>query len=136
MGWFKKVSTGVKALFGKSTLDINNVFNTITTKMDDWKFTEAERMQYNKEAAAAMAEYAKETMNESTERAQSRREIARLIIYFFLFYCTLGVVFLFINPDKTKLMMEFASSMYLDIAFLSIIAFFFGGYYINQFKKK
>lgn len=133
MGWFKN---GIKAIFGKSTLDIGKVFDTITTKMDDWKFTDAEKSQFNKEAAEGMAAFAKDTLNESTERAQSRREIARLIIYFYLILSTIGIIFLFIDSAKTKLIMEFADNMYLTVAFLTIIAFFFGGYYINQFKSK
>lgn len=136
MGWLQTIGAGVKSIFGKSTLDVNKVFDTLTTKMDDWKFTEAERMQFNREAADGMAAFVKDTMNESTERAQSRREISKLIIYWYLILSAVGVIFLFIDSEKTKLIIEFASKMYLTEAFLAIIVFFFGGYYINQFKAK
>lgn len=136
MEWLKNLGNGVRAIFGKSTLDIGKVFDTITTKMDDWKFTDEEKSRFNKEAADAMSSFAKETLSESTERAQSRREIARLIIYWYLILSLVGVIFLFIDSEKTKLIIQFADQMYLTIAFITIIAFFFGGYYINQFKSK
>lgn len=135
MALLSTISKGVKAIFGKSTLDIATVFNTITTKMDDWKFTEEERARYNKEAADAMALFAKETLTESTERSASRREVARLVIYLYLLICVVGLVFLFINTDVVKLIIEFCNEMYLTAAFIAIIAFFFGGYYMDKFRK-
>lgn len=130
-----KFLQGVKAIFGKSTLDIGKVFDTITTKMDDWKFTEEERARYNKEAADALASFAKETLNESTERSASRREVARLVIYFYLIICLAGLVFLFINTDIVKLIIEFCNEMYLTAAFITIIVFYFGGYYMDKYRK-
>lgn len=135
MNW-KPLKNSVKAIFGKSTLDMNKVFDTFATKMDDWKFTDEERAKYNKEAADAMSTFVKETLGESTERSASRREIARLIIYLYLVISVLGLVFLFIDSAKTKLIIEFSNEMYLSVSFISIIAFFFSGYYIDKFRKK
>lgn len=135
MAIWGKISKGVKSVFGKSTLDVGKVFDTITNKMDDWKFTDEERSRYNKEAADAMATFAKETLNESTERSASRREIARLIIYIYLLICVVGLVFLFVNTNIVKLIIEFCNEMYLTAAFIAVIAFFFGGYYMDKFRK-
>lgn len=136
MGVLKSITTGVKTIFGKSTLDMGQVFSTITNSMDDWKFTEQERATYNAKAAEAMADYAKATMNESTDRSKSRREIAQLVIMFYLITCLVGIVFVFISMDKTRLIMEFCNETYLTAAFITIIVFYFGGYYLDKFKSK
>lgn len=134
MGVFQKIGKGVKALFGQTTLNAGEVFNTLAGKMDDWKFTEEEKAKYNKDMADAMASFANAQLTESTDRAIARRNIAHLIIYSFLFICLLGVVFLFIDIEKTKLLIEFSDKMYLTTSFITVIAFYFGGYYLSLLK--
>ena len=101
--------------------------------IDDSKFTDEERARFNIQLADATAEFAKNTLSENTIRSQARRHIAVLSIYFFYgLFLLLAVLWKF-DPEWFKATKDLATEFNFPIAFVMIMAFFFGGYYLNKF---
>ena len=126
MGIFKK---------DKSTI-VNGVVTLVKDirgMVDDKQFTSEERSRYYMGLADATSEYAKATMSENTERSRTRRSIAEVSVYFFYFLTLLLIgLWRFDSAwfDATKaLLIEFKYPTII----IMIMAFFFGGYYLNKF---
>lgn len=130
------LKTVFKGLFGASKLDVNNVFNKVSAGIDQLAFTPEEKAAYNKEAADALAQFTKDTLNESTDRSKTRRQISLIIIFVYMMMSVCCMVLAFINQEKAKLLLDVSTALNLDTAFLMILAFFFGGYYLNLLKGK
>jgi len=105
----------------------------VTKMIDDSKLT-------SQEAADATAQFVKDTLSENTERSRTRRSIAvETIRFFFLLIIFLIVAWKF-DPAwfvaAKNLIIEFK----LPVAFLMVMAFFFGGYYLNggikEYRKR
>jgi hypothetical protein len=124
MGFFAKVRN-----FFKGRLDIDKVFSTVSKGLDDLNLSSQEK-------ADSVRDFVKDTLSENTERSKARRFIAKFVMlnYFAVFWVALVAVF--IEPDITRLIIEIASSFSLGYAFLAIIAFYFGGYYLGKGRKK
>lgn len=129
----KTIFTG---MFGKSTLDVNNVFDKVSGGIDKLNFSNQERAGYNKEAADALALFTKETLNESTDRSRARRMIAIAITAVYMLMSICSMVMAMFSPDKAKLLLDVSSSLNLDTAFIMVLAFFFGGYYLKLIAQK
>ena len=117
MSIFKKDKSAII----KGAIDL---VGNVTKMIDDSKLT-------SQEAAAATAQFVKDTLSENTERSRTRRSIAvDTIRFFFLLTIFLIVVWKF-DPlwfeASKNLIIEFK----LPVAFLMVMAFFFGGYYLN-----
>ena len=126
MGIFKKDKS--KIIDGAVKL-VGNV----TKMIDDSKLT-------SQEAAEATAQFVKDTLSENTERSRTRRSIAvDTIRFFFALIVFLIVVWKFDTAwfeAAKNLIVEFK----LPVAFLMVMAFFFGGYYlsggIKEYRKR
>lgn len=129
----KAVFTG---LFGRSTLDVNNVFDKVSGGIDKLNFSNQERAAYNKEAADALAAFTKETLSESTDRSCTRRWIAIAITAIYMIMSLCCMVLAFFSTDKAKLLLDVSSALGLDTAFIMVLAFFFGGYYLKLISQK
>ena len=126
MGIFKK---------DKSTIIEGAVklVGNVRKMIDDSKLT-------SQEAADATAQFVKDTLSENTERSRTRRSIAvDTIRFFFALIVFLIVVWKFDTAwfDASKdLIIEFK----LPVAFLMVMGFFFGGYYltgaIKNYRKR
>jgi uncharacterized membrane protein len=123
MGW---IGTAFKTLF-KGKIDIGEAFGSVSKGIDNLGLTAQEK-------ADSVKEFVKETLSESTERSKARRDIAKFFIvnYFLVFW--VAVVSAFINVEITKLIIEIAAAFSLGYAFLAIIAFYFGGYYLGKYR--
>lgn len=126
----------VTGMFGKSTLDVNNVFDKVSGGIDKLNFSNQERAAYNKEAADALAMFTKETLSESTDRSVTRRWIALAITAVYMLMSMCCMVLAFFDQEKAKLLLDVSSALSLDTAFIMVLAFFFGGYYLKLIAQK
>jgi len=123
-------------LFGGSKLDVNNVFDKVSSGIDQLNFTNEERATYNKEAADALATFTKETLSESTDRSKTRRQIALAITAIYMLMSVCCMILAFFNTEKAKLLIDVSAALSLDTAFVMVLAFFFGGYYLKLRAQK
>lgn len=87
-----------------------------------------------KERAEGMLEYYKTTLGENTTRSKTRRFIAVLIVSDYLFLVNLSVVLRVLDfKEKAAFTLEAANTS-MGIAFIMVLTFFFGGYYMNKMK--
>lgn len=108
-------------------------FNTISKGIDKLAFTKEERAELNMKLADKVAAFAEKSLSENTIRSKSRRMIAYVIVFAYVL-CLLGA--LFIDSDMLTYIVKDSS---LNTAFIMVLAFFFGGYYMKQIeinKKK
>lgn len=123
-------------LFGKDKSKIVSgavdLVTNIRGMVDDSTFTAQEKARFNLQIADATADFAKATLNENTERSKARRSLA---IYSVVFFYILVVILLVLWKFDTEwfdaakgLILEFK----LPTAFIMIMAFFFGGYYLSK----
>lgn len=126
----------VVGLFKPSQTNAANVFNTVANGIDKLAFSEQEKAIYNKDAADALAQFTKDTLGESTDRSRTRRQIALVIVFLYLVLGLCCIALAFVNIEKAKLLKDLISALSLDTAFIMILAFFFGGYYLNLIRGK
>lgn len=126
----------IKGMISPSSLDAGKVFDTVSKGIDQLAFTPEEKAVYNKEAADALAQFTKDTLGESTDRSRTRRQIALVIVFLYLVLGLCCIALAFVNIEKAKLLKDLISALSLDTAFVMILAFFFGGYYLNMLKGK
>ena len=118
-------------------VDINTVIDKAANGIDKLMFTNEEKNEFNKSLADGVAQFAKDTLNESTIRSQSRRVISIAITCVYLFLVLTSAVIAFFNPDISTFLFKLTNET-LGTAFVSVIAFHFGGYYLSNIigKKK
>ena len=137
--WTKGLSV-VKNIFGGSTLSADKVFTSVAKGIDNLGFTEQEKATFTKEMAEGLAKYTIETLGESSDRSKTRRDIAIMIVslYLLTFIVALVMLLVFRDTNAVKMIIELANEMNLSIGFLMVLAFFFGGYYLQNLigKKK
>ena len=104
--------------------------------IDDSRFTAEEQSRFNAQMAEATANFTMATLSESTVRSITRRFIAVGSIYFFYLLILILIVLWKFDPEwfiATKdLLIEFK----MPVAFLMVMAFFFGGYYAKSIIGK
>jgi hypothetical protein len=118
-------------------VDINKVIDKASNGIDKLMFTQEERADFNKALADGVAKHSVDTLNENTDRSKSRRIISLVIVAVYLFLVLVAVVaFPFIPLYSAFIFKVLAEN--LSVAFVSVIAFHFGGYYLSNMigKKK
>ena len=116
------------------------VVKGVRLMIDEGQFTKEEAAKLNIEAAQGVIKFNTDTMNESTDRSQARRTIAVHSLYFFYSLIVALMGMWKFDPEWYEASLELILAFKLPTAFIMIMAFFFGGYYIKQFigrsKKK
>ena len=108
-------------------------FDTISNGVDKLAFTKEERADLNLKLADKVAEFAEKTMSESTIRSKSRRLISYVVVFMYVL-CLIGALFF-----ESDMLVYIVKDSSLNTAFIMVLAFFFGGYYMKQIqinKKK
>lgn len=131
-------------MFGikKGSAKVLDTITSLAGMASKYSFTNEERAEFNKSMADATVEFAKETANENTVRSVTRRKVATGIIYTWLFLIVSAAYGWLYNPEWAKHLISVIVLM--TGAALSVVAFFFGGYYLkgpiqavtNRFKRK
>ena len=124
----KKFLIAIRAFF-KGSVSVDTIFTTVASGIDNLGLTSQEK-------AEGVKDFVKDTLSENTERSRARRAVAKLIIYNYLLVFWVAVILVFFNPDITKLIIEITGSFSMGYAFLAVIAFYFGGYYLGKTRKK
>lgn len=129
----------IMGIFGlgkkNKTTIVEGVVNLVTGvrgMIDDKNFTSEEKARFDSKTADASADFVKETLSENTERSKARRSVA---IDTVRFYFAL-VIFLIISWKFDPLWFDAVKNLTIEfklpMAFIMIMAFFFGGHYINK----
>lgn len=115
---------------------VEKVIDTAERVADKLTYTQQERAEMNKAIADAMAKYAAETMGESTDRSVTRRYLSLLLIAIYTLVALLVIGLTLANKQVLAgSIMSACKELYLDVAFVSIIVFFYGGYYAGKVLK-
>lgn len=119
----------------KGKINAQKAFDTATGMLDNLNFTNEERAELNKNLADKTVEFYSLTVGENTARSKTRRVVAvsvvvnAIVTTWFMLAChMLGYD---IEP-----MLEIIAVFQMGWAFVAVIAFFFGGYYLNTIKTK
>jgi hypothetical protein len=105
-------------------------FDTISKGIDNLAFTSEERAKLNILLADKVADFAEKSLNENTIRSKSRRAVAYVVV---VAYIGLIIFSLFVDSEYVH---GLVTNSALNTAFLMVLAFFFGGYYMEGFTKK
>lgn len=116
---------------------VEKVIDNAARIADNMKFTEQERAMLNAELANNLAKHVEATVDESTDRSVARRYIAIVIISLYVCIAVAVLLLYAFGVDAVaKQIVEITNVLELDTAFIMILAFFFGGYYINKLDFK
>lgn len=113
-----------------SGINPQKAFDTISKGVDNLAFTDQERAKLNLTLADKVAQFAEKSLSESTIRSKARRLIAYVIIFTYVL-ALISCIFTD-NETLTYIVKESA----LKTAFIMVLAFFFGGYYMKNFELK
>lgn len=121
-------------------IDVNKAIDFVAKSADNLNFTNQERAKLNAELAENLVKHVEATVDESTDRSVTRRYIAVVIITLYVCIAVAVLLLYAFGVDAVaKQIVEITNVLELDTAFIMILAFFFGGYYINKldfFKGK
>lgn len=101
--------------------------------IDDKNFTSEEKARFDKETASNAAGFVKDTLSESTERSKARRSVAIDTVRFYFALIIFLIVSWKFDPLWFDAVLNLVIEFKLPVAFIMIMAFFFGGYYLNKF---
>ena len=116
----------MKIPFLSGSINAGRAFETISKGVDNLAFTAQERAKLNEQLADKVATFAEKTLNENTIRSKSRRFISYLIV---VSYILALLTACFYSSDTITYIIKNSA---LKTGFVMVLAFFFGGYYINQ----
>jgi len=119
----------------RGSISAKEVFSKVASGVDKAIFTQEEKAENNIENANLLTQFYKMTLGESTVRSKTRRAVALLVICTQLLIILAWVILPIFKID-TSHFAEVQDKTNLSVAFLMIIAFFFGGYYYNKYTEK
>jgi hypothetical protein len=119
----------------KGKIDAQSTFDTIASGIDKLAFTQEERSDFNKMLADKTAEFYASSLSESTIRSKTRRFIAIAVIVnvFLVFWLCVGLAFF---GKDISIILKLSEGFSLSTAFIMVLAFFFGGYYLKGVSLK
>lgn len=119
-------------------LSVDKVFETVKNMGDKLVFTSEEKAEFNMKIADKASEFVANTLNENSIRSITRRWIALSVILTTLFTFILCVVMVLIGK-KIDPILELVDKFEIGLAFILVLGFYFGFYYIQNLlgaKKK
>lgn len=116
-------------------LNAGEVFETLANGVDKLNFSPQERAKQNELLADKVAEFAKDSLGESTVRSQTRRSIAIMIIISYLLITFAYIAVKLLNFQDIDFFETILTDSPIATGFILVIAFFFGGYYLRNFKN-
>ena len=128
---------GIIGKIFKGKLNAEKTREGIFSGINNMFFTEQEKAEYYKKVADRQLEFYKASLSESTIRSKTRRMVSYFIVFLFSLVILLyirAVEFDFV--EKKESYWELLTDSALGTGFLGVLAFFFGGYYLKQFKKE
>ena len=122
----------LKAIF-TAPQTVGDVVEKVGKAADTLNFSQQERANLNAETVESLAEFVKATASESTDRSITRRYLAIMIIAVYLLVSLFIIVYYPFNHENAQQLVKMVIELDLGIAFISVIAFFFGAHMIRGF---
>lgn len=116
-------------------LNAGEVFETLANGVDKLNFSSQERAKQNELLADKVAEFAKDSLGESTVRSQTRRSVSIMIIISYLLIVFGYVAVKLLKFENIEFLEKIITDSPLSTGFTLVITFFFGGYYLRNFKN-
>ena len=127
---------------GKTVDDIFDKDKGLLAKAGAWygnrSYTTEEDIENRMKETAAVRQFVKDTLEESTERSQTRREIAVLVIKFYLLWASVGLAMFPVSSSWSGFILSYLASGIIGGLVLGVGAFFFGTHMLRSstFAKK
>lgn len=108
---------------------IDKVFESVASGIDKLNLTDQEK-------AEGVKQFIVDSLSENTVRSKTRRFIAKFIVLNFIAAFWVCVFMVKKEPEFVENIIELVQTFKIGFAFLAVITFHFGGYYLNGKKKK
>ena len=95
-----------------------------------------ESVASDQEKAEGVKQFIVDSLSENTVRSKTRRFIAKFIVLNFIAAFWVCVFMVKKEPEFVENIIELVQTFKIGFAFLAVITFHFGGYYLNGKKKK
>lgn len=134
---WSKIKAGAKAVFGMAGSGTGAHAVKEAIKMfDERKFTEEERAEYVLKVAPVYAKFMENTVNESSQRSTTRRNLAMMVIRNWIAMLWVAIVAWIWNPEYSAFILTIAFSTALATLVLGIGAFFWGTHLLRGTRFK
>lgn len=134
MNLFSIFSSAPKAVDGVFDKD-NGLLTQFGEFVGNAKFTEEEKAELTAKQAEDVRKFVVDTLSERTDRSKSRRNIAELVIKFFVLMLFLsGLVFPF-NPEWSAIWLSLAINVPVGGLVSAVSVFFFGSHLITRHNE-
>lgn len=133
MRWLSKLfgrSKVVDSVFDKENGHLKNLGGFI----DEQRFTDQEKAVLSYKTAEAYSEFVKDSLAESTERSVTRRELAILVIKFYLLVLFMSIMTYPFNKFWAEYIFSIATKTELAWLVLGIGGFFWGTHLLRSTK--
>lgn len=118
----------LKSLLG-GKVGVEKVFDSVSKGIDNLGFSQQEK-------AEGVKDFVKETLSENSQRSKARRQISKVFLYYYLLLASASIAAVIIDVDIAKSIIEIVRAYNLGWAFLAIIGFYFGGYYLPKVGRQ
>tara|TARA_R110000851_G_scaffold284827_1_gene438419 strand:- start:39 stop:455 length:417 start_codon:yes stop_codon:yes gene_type:complete len=134
MSWLSWFSSTPKVIDDVMDKD-NGLISQVGGWIGNMKLTDEEVLEANAKTVLLVQDYAIKTLDENSERSKSRREIANLIVKFYLLW--LGVAFGLYKFDSeySEFILRGLSGLAIGGAFTAVVLFHFGSHGLAKYKQ-
>ena len=126
----------IKGVFGSD--NVMNKKDGHLTNVGAWignlKYTDEEMAEMDAKVADGVRKFAVDTLSENTERSKARRDIANLIVKFYILLIFMSVIIWPFNERWAEFILMVYSGAAIGGAFVSVIIFFFGSHWHRTAK--
>tara|TARA_R110000764_G_scaffold224358_1_gene313488 strand:+ start:71 stop:493 length:423 start_codon:yes stop_codon:yes gene_type:complete len=123
----------------KLTDDVFDKDSGLLTKFGGWidgqQFTEQESVEHSAQTIKDVQKFVVDTLGESTERSKTRRDIAVLVIKFYLLLLFIAVMVFPFNKEWSTFALSVAMIPALGGLVVSIGVFFFGSHLMRGYNE-
>lgn len=133
---------GLWSWFTGGTKVVDDVFDKdkgLIAQVGGWignmNLTDEEVMEANSKTVSTVQDFVEKTLDENSERSRSRRDIANLIVKFYILW--LGVAFGVypLAPKYSAFILEGLSGLAIGGAFTAVVIFHFGSHGLAKYKN-
>lgn len=104
--------------------------------INDLHYSDAEKAQMSFERAKAYNDYYASSLSENTVRSKTRRDVATLVIKFYLLVLFMTGMTWKIDPEWSQIWFGIATTTGLVTLVLGVGSFFFGSHWLSKFQDK
>jgi len=114
----------------------NGLLSQIGGYIGNKNFTEEERAEMDATESKAIRKFVVDTLDENTERSKARRDIAVLVIKFYLLVLFMSGMTYPVNKEWSAMWLSIAATPGLAILVAGVAGFFFGVHALRAKKAK